>query len=182
MKWSEFFSSAITGAREAGIEIEPDTPAQKEEIAVAVAPTVQPADTTAIEAEQAQLKTALTEAQAKIAAMETAVRDARFTALASTFYGATADHLAVLTALGEDTPGYTAYVTQQRAATEALRQAKLFTHAGSEQSGGGGAWNTIEGKARALMAEQPGLTIEQATVQVMDADPSLYRQYVSESR
>jgi hypothetical protein len=178
MKWSEFFSSAITGAREAGIEIEAD---------VAPAKTAEPAvpDTSARDAEtQAKLAeqaAALATAQAEIETMKAAAQQARFAAAIQGWIGDASAHLQILAALGESTPAYAAYATQQKAVAEQARQSKLFSPVGSEQAGASSAWAQIEAKARALMAGTPGLTKALAIVQAAESDPDLYAQYKAEN-
>ncbi len=180
MKWSEFFSSAITGAREAGIEIEADEPKPIQSV-TASASSAPAADTSEIEATAAAQAMALEAAQARIAALEADARSARFTALASDWIGEKATHLAMLAALEGNDTLFAAYITQQKAHAEIARQSGLFAAAGSDRSGASSAWSQIESKARAL-ASAEHITFEQASVRVMDAEPSLYRQYIEESK
>lgn len=180
MKVSEMWSGFLAALRENDIPIEADAvqpapPAQEQ-------PTVEtkeqdPAIVAQIE-EQQKANAAL---QARIAELETSARTARLAALAQGWHGDQAGHLAILEALGEGSPAFAAYVTQQQAFAELARQSKLFAAAGSDQIGAVSAWAQIEAKARKVAADQ-GITVEQATVQVMDADPDLYKQYMAESK
>jgi len=183
MKLSEVFAGFFKAAAESGIEITADAvPAQE---LGAVTADVQPHDAPVSAEMQAQIEAqqkALEAAQAEIERMKTKARDARLGALAATFYGETAAHVAILAALPEGSPAFQAYVAQQQATAELARQSALFSGAGSDRQEAAGAWAVIEQRAKALQAQTPGLSFEQATVQVMDADQALYAQYVSEQR
>lgn len=177
MKWSEFFSSAITGAREAGIEIEADEPQGKTEDK----PAAVVVDTSAADAERAAQGKALIEAQAEIAKLKADARTAKHSALASAWVGDKAGHLAMLATLEASPDQFAFYVTQQNSAAEIARQSALFSAAGSDRSGGGSAWEQIDSKARALMAEEKGLTLANARVRVAEENPTLYAQYKAEN-
>lgn len=190
MKISEMFGGFLKAAQDAGIAIEADEPATQPaqpEPAPAAGQT-QPlsADNEALKAQIEELAKANTEAQARIATMEADARTARFTALAAGWHGETAAHLTMLELCaasgGEPGPAFTAYVAQQRATAEAMRQSKVFSTVGSDRAGEGSAWATVESRAKTLMGTQPGLTIEAARVQVIEADGDLYRRYEEERR
>lgn len=175
MKFSEFFSSAITGAREAGIAIEPDEP-----MAVATAELVTPP--AAVEPDPALLaaQAEASELRARLTAMEAEQRTARYTAMARDWPGATADHLAVLSAL-DGTPAFEAYIRTMAAMTEQVRSADLFIERGSDRAEGvGSAWEQIQTKATALMAATPGLSYAEAITNVSKSDPALYARYEAE--
>lgn len=182
MKLSEVFGGFFTAAKEAGIPIEADDPVKLAEPAKATEQAPVTADTSALEATVAAQQTALTAAQERIAAMETDARTTRLEATVAHWAGDKATHLQILGALGEGTPNFAAYVTQQKAHTEQLRQSKLFAPAGSEQAGAaGGAYAQIEAQAKALMEKEPGLTRAKAILRVAESDKELYAQYRAES-
>jgi hypothetical protein len=165
MKWSEFFSSAITGARDAGIVIEADEP--------------QTAEPQQPSAEQAALAAEAADLRARIAAMEADARTAKHTALAANWIGATADHLTILSAL-DGSPSFDAYVRVQSATAEQTKAAALFSEAGSPRSdGAGSAWEKIQTKAAALVAAE-GITKAQAIERIAASDKELYAQYRAE--
>lgn len=177
MKWSEFFSSAITGAREAGIEIEADEPQTKAIAAELITP-----DTSAADAERAGNTAALAAAQARIAALETEARTAKHSTLAANWAGEKQTHLAMLAHLEGNEALFSAYCAQQNAIAEQARQSALFSAAGSDRSGtGGSAWEQMDAKARALMAEDKSLTLAAARVRVAESNPDLYAQYKAEN-
>lgn len=125
-------------------------------------------------------------ARARIAELEAQQRTARWEALARGWYGETALHLQVLTALadqsGENSPAWNAYVQTQRAASAAIHQSGLFQEFGSDAlaEGNQDAWGRIQARAHALRKEQPKLTTEQAIKAVLERDPALYAAYRAE--
>jgi hypothetical protein len=192
MRLSDVFGAFFQAAKAEGIPIEADpAPApvtQQEQPPKPPQPdTPAAADQTA--AMQAQLETQqreLAEARERLATMERDAQQTRLSALiergpSGAWHGALDQHRAILAALGEGTPAFQAYVTQQDAVAELARQSALFQHTGTDRPGTSSTWAQIEVRARKLAAEQ-GITFEQASVQVMDADPALYRQYLAEQR
>ena len=187
MKLSEVFAGFFKAAAESGITIEADQlnvaaqePTTMPQSEPAAAPTAQQ-DDSALRAEMEAQRAALEAAQARVAKLEAEARDARLAALIQGWHGESAAHLAILAALGEGTPAFDAYAQQQRAVAELARQSAVFASAGTDRAAPSSAWARIEGQARKIAAEQ-GITVEQATLQVMDADPALYRQYMSEAK
>jgi ClpP class serine protease len=126
----------------------------------------------------------LEQAKAEVARLKADARTARLTALAKEFYGPTADHLAVLDALGEGTPAFAAYERSQRAAAAAIKQAGLFEPQGSDApaQAQGSAWAKIEAAAGELRKTQTGLTEQQAIAAVLAANKDLYAAYRAEEQ
>lgn len=128
----------------------------------------------------------LATARARIAELEAQQRTARWEALARGWYGETALHMQVLTALsaqaGENSPAWNAYVQTQRAAAAAISQSGLFREFGTDAPADGNqdAWARIQALAKALRKEQPKLTEEQAIKAVLERDPALYAAYRAE--
>lgn len=188
MKISELFGGFLKAAADAGIAIEADDapPAAPAPPEPPAEPTASTADQQVLQAQVKAQQEALTAAQARIAAMEADARTARFTALAQGWYGETAAHLSLLETLaasgGEDGSAFQAYVTQQKATAEAMRQSKVFANLGSDRAGEGSAWATVEARAKLIVKENPGTTIQQARVQAMESDPDLYSRYEEERR
>lgn len=156
----------------------------------------------ALEAENTALKSAgettatqLKTASEQIAAMQAEARRQRFTALvrgtadgqpSHRWFGEVAQHLDVLDTFaqtfGEESPQFTAYVTQQQAIAAQIATSAAFRELGSDASGAlPSAWAQIERKAGELRAADASLTTEQATAKVLEQNPALYRQYQAEA-
>ncbi len=190
MKFSEFFSSALKGAQDAGITIEADEAAPGKLVPTAdpiqMEPITTAADQDALKARVEEQQAVNAALQARIAAMEQDARTAKFAALAKGWHGETAAHVRMLELCaangGETGEPFTGYAALQNGIAETLRQNKVFSTIGSDQAGAGSAWSQIESRAKAAMAADSHLTMADATVQVMDADPGLYRQYMAEQQ
>lgn len=180
MKLSEVFGGFFKAAQDAGIAIEADEAVTQPAAQAPVADSPRAADTDALKAQVEVQEQALAAAQARIATMEQDARTARLTALAKGWHGDVQGHLTVLEALGEGTPAYTAYAQQQAGVAETLRQSKVFESFGSDRAETADAWALVESRAAALVKDTPGLTIQQARVRVIEADPTLYARYESE--
>jgi len=144
----------------------------------------------ASEAQSAQLTAQLTQATERIQAMETKARKERYEAMVRgdrttpRWFGEVGQHVSLLETFadtfGEDSAQFTTYIQQQRAMAEQIAASKLFQEIGTDASGSGqSAWAKIEAEARAL-AESKGITIEQATEQVLKDKPRLYAEYRAE--
>lgn len=131
----------------------------------------------------------------RVATIERQARHKRFTdevtgrgdASGARWFGEPAPHVSVLETLadtfGEDSAQFRAYVTQQRATAEALRQSAVFTEFGSDASGGEqSAWGQIQAKAKSLRERDASLSEAAAIAQVAELEPRLYREYVAEQR
>jgi 2'-5' RNA ligase len=136
---------------------------------------------------QGQVKS-LSEANGKLT---TEARERKFTALVRDggWPGDPAENVADLVAfaeaVGEESETFQHHVARMNAAGEALAASGAFTPIGTAETGanaGAGAWAQIETKARALMATDPKLSIQQATTAVMEAEPKLYAEYEREQR
>ncbi len=67
-------------------------------------------------------------------------------------------------------------------ASEALKGSALLKSAGSDApDAGGSAWDKVEKMAREFVEKSDGtLSMEQARIRVMDSNPKLYQEYLSE--
>jgi len=124
----------------------------------------------------------------RVALMEKKDRDTRFGSLAKDWSGEKSFHLDMLEHLatserdGEQSPRFKAYVTQQNAVAEQLRQSGLFKEIGSSGPAEGSAEAAIQAKADAIRTANPKLTKEQAWDQAWTANPDLQSQYRNEER
>ncbi|HEX7334222.1 MAG TPA: S49 family peptidase [Pyrinomonadaceae bacterium] len=123
----------------------------------------------------------------RMAAMEKKDRDTRFGIVAKDWSGDKAVHLDMLEHFatsekdGENSARFKAYVTQQNAHTEQLRQSGLFKEIGSSSAVEGSADAEWEASAKKLQAESGGkLTIEQARDQVWAGNAELRKRYNAE--
>lgn len=192
--WTNFFGGLFGAAADAGapLALAADTDGAPAAPVVS-APAAQPAPAAGpdpkvaqIEAQAAEDRKALAEAQATIAKMQTDARAARLTALAEGFHGETAAHVTVLTTLadagGEDGPAFAAYVQNAKAMTEAARSGKLFAELGSDKSAAGDtATERFTGLVAAKQKADPALTYGAAVAAVAQAEPALYDAYAAEN-
>ncbi len=200
--WRGAFAGFMGAAKEHGIPIEPDEPATAAATPTPVAPPASPAPQAtdassarlaALEAQLAEEKAARQKAEASAAEHAAAVakaasdaRTQRLTALASSFHGETAAHLTVLTALadagGEESPAFTAYVTTQKAAAEAIASGKLFAELGSDKpAAGGDATERFMSLVAAKRKETPSLSVSDAMAAVAREEPELYAAHAAAS-
>lgn len=171
--WRDFWG----GAQDAGV-IASDAEAPPAEQAA----TPPPADP-----ELATLREQIAAQAAEVAALRTErerlaneARAARLAKLAEGWPGATADHLAVLDVLGEDTPAAAAYARTMTAVTEQARTGELFARVGSDEPPPpADAWAEIARRAETIAAAD-GITIAAAVARVAETDPALYARYRAE--
>lgn len=192
--WRGAFAGFMGAAKEHGIEIEADEPAQS----AAPAAPVQAADDTsarltALEAQLAEERTLREQAQAEAQVAQAAVvkaageaRAQRIAALAGEFHGETAAHVTVLTALadagGEDGAAFQAYVTTQRAAAEAIASGALFKELGNDKPGASGdATAQFMAAVAAKRQADPKLGLADAMSAVAQEQPALYEAHAAAS-
>lgn len=200
--WTNFFGGLFGAAAESGAPVA--AAAAAAESTGAVTPAAPPAPAAprasepdpkvaALEAELAEEKAARQKAEASAAEHAAAVakaaadaRQARLTALATSFHGETAAHLTVLTALadagGEDGPAFAAYVTTQKAAAAAIASGKLFAELGSDKpAAGGDATERFMALVTAKRKETPALSVADAMAAVAREEPELYEAHAKAS-
>lgn len=124
----------------------------------------------------------------RMAAMEKKDRDTRFGIIAKdwsgdrTFHLDMLEHLATSEKDGEQSPRFKAYVMQQTAVAEQLRQSGLFKEIGSNgHAVSDSPQEQAQAEARALMGKDSNLTFAEAMKQVYAASPHLYEGYRSET-
>lgn len=124
----------------------------------------------------------------RMAAMEKKDRDTRFTSLAKDWSGDKSFHLDMLEHLatsekdGEGSERFKAYVKQQNATAEQLRQSGLFKEIGSNgHVVSDSAVEQADAEAKALMAKDPKLNNADALKQVFANNPHLYESYRKET-
>lgn len=131
---------------------------------------------------QAAVLAELAATRAEVAALKAEQRTQRYQQLAAGWYGAHADHLLVLQALTEGSPAWEAYGRIQNASAATIKQGGLFVVQGADTApvSNADAWGQIEARAKALKAQQPTLSIEQAIAKVVEENPDLYAAYRAE--
>lgn len=124
----------------------------------------------------------------RMAAMEKKDRDTRFGILAKDWSGDKAFHLDMLEHLatsesdGENSARFKAYVTQQNAVAEQLRQSGLFKEIGSNgKAVSDSAVLQADAEAKALMAKNSKLSNADALKEVFAKNPQLYESYRKET-
>lgn len=170
---------------DAKAEKPPDSTAEVEQLKADKAKAEQDAQAKATElAAEKQAREAL---EGRMAAMEKKDRDTRFGILAKDWSGDKAVHLDMLEHFatsekdGEESARFKAYVTQQNAHAEQLRQSDLFKEIGRGEPVAGSADAEWEAAARKLQTESGGkLTIEQARDQVWTNNADLRKRYNAE--
>ena len=137
-----------------------------------------------LEAERIARETAV----AQVAELEHEARFQRFEKLIgmgeSAWAGERGVHLQMLTVLadakGEGSDEFVAYVQQQKGLTAQLVDSVLFAEMGSGQrDGNGDAAGKLEAQAN-MLAQEKGLTYEQAYALVLEGNPALYAAYQKE--
>jgi hypothetical protein len=97
--------------------------------------------------------------------------------------GGTDKHLNLLEKMaaqfGEGSEEFKTYVEMQTTQAAAIKSSSIFTEYGrpGTLTSGGDVGGEIDAKARKFIESDPALTIEQARVRVISADPSLYERY-----
>lgn len=127
--------------------------------------------------------------ESRMAAMEKKDRDTRFGILAKDWSGDKAVHLDMLEHFataekdGEESARFKAYVTQQNATAEQLKQSALFREVGSTAAVEGSAAAELESRARKMAADSDGkLTYHQAYDKVLQSDAALAARVAEEER
>lgn len=148
---------------------------------------------TALEAQLAEERKLREQAQSEAQVAQAAVvkaageaRAQRIAALAGEFHGETAAHVTVLTALadagGEDGAAFTAYVTTQRAAAEAIASGALFKELGNDKPGASGdATAQFMAAVAAKRQADAKLSLADAMSAVAQEQPALYEAHAAAS-
>lgn len=123
--------------------------------------------------------------QSSVSELQRQARETRFTEMAKGWPGEPKTHIAMLEHLaqsegGESSELFKAYVTQQKAASEQLKQSKLLDEIGSSAPAEGSADALIQAKAKELQAADPSLTPQQAFDKAWTGNPELAKQYREE--
>lgn len=165
---------------------------------------------TELQQQFSELKTALTERDAQIealkaseqaaneqavklaervAAMETAARQKRFSEVAVNWFAPEgSNHIGIMETLadtfGEDSEQFKAYVKQQNAVSEQLAMSDLFRSVGKTGNDGQPktAAERLEATAKKLQSENSGMTYAQAYAETLQQNPDLYVEYTREGK
>lgn len=143
-----------------------------------------------------QAETAAKALSDRLDRQEKAARTRRFTdevlgksdASSIRWFGEPDKHVAMLEklagAFGEDSAEVRAYIEQNRAVGEAMKQSDLFKEVGRTGSGPAdtSAEAEIARRARAMTEADPKLSMAEATTRVLDADHALQDRYLNERK
>lgn len=126
------------------------------------------------------LKAELEKSKEKIAALEQSALDGWIDTTVANFAGETAANKAILSALvaanGKDSAEVSTFIENQKALTAQLEAGGLFKEIGKGADGTDtSAEAQLEAKAKALMAADPTLTIQQARTNAYEQNPDLYQ-------
>lgn len=133
-----------------------------------------------------QYAEALDKSNERVAALEAAAQRKRFGELSGGWFGKPEDNVNLLVklshAFGEESAEFAAYVTQQRAVAEQMKQSNLFTEIGttvttSPQT----AKQKMEAEINRVAAERK-IGYADAATAVAGEQPQLYREYLAEVR
>lgn len=128
-----------------------------------------------------QLESALDNSNQRIAEMEESARQKRLAELSSDWFGN--GHVDILTALGEGSEEFDAYVSNQNAVSAQLADSQLFEEVGENGNDSGiSAFEQLNAKAIEIKASNPNLSQAQAFTAATEANPDLYAQYVNEQK
>ena len=124
-------------------------------------------------------------AEARVAALETTARQARFAQMVAggeaghRWYGEVATHTTMLetlaTTFGEDSDQFKSYVAMNEASAKQLHESGLFKETGHAQKTE--ETNAFSEKMKTYREANPGKTEAEAMTAVLEANPEIYTEY-----
>lgn len=120
----------------------------------------------------------------RLATLEREGRTRRFSDLITNgnWLGKPEDHVALMETLGEGSDAFKTYVAQQNAVGAQAKTANLFAEIGSENAGGGGAFERMKAAAEKMVEEGKAPTFAQAIDDLSRTHPKLYAEYQAEKK
>lgn len=134
-----------------------------------------------------QYRESLDKANERVAALESSAQRKRFGELSTDWFGKSEDNVNMLVklaqAFGEESAEFAAYVTQQSAVAEQVKQSNLFSEIGNNKSAvvNRTAAQKFGDEVAKVMSERK-LSYGDAATVVAGAQPTLYSEYVAEQR